>query len=130
MHKSESADIENFISSGKTSRFASSKWLIYNTISFYAKVQFELMDGNFEQCLVLDSISADQPGEGRFSDVMDLIEKIANKYELTVIINSVINRRLYQWFLRRGYVDNPRTNLIVYKRTAKTTFLKNDKNDD
>ena len=66
---------------------------------------------NLSPCLDIASIEVDEDhrGNGVFTAFLDRFEQEAKKLNRVVFVESILEPRLYQYLLTRGYTDVPGT---------------------
>lgn len=73
-----------------------------NKLATYSDLQFETLEGKFKvkgDCYTLLSVINNDIGNGAWSRYIDQLKQTYK----TIVVQSVVNKRLYYWFLRNGF---------------------------
>lgn len=81
----------------------------------YDDLQFETLEGKYKlngDCYILLSVINNEMGNGAWSRYIDHLKA---SYK-TIVVQEVVNKRLYVWFLRNGFKKTRKhKNWVVYK---------------
>lgn len=102
--------LEDFINS--TIR---NEWIFSPGIRMYVRKSKRYYNGKFIDCLDLASVETEEYGTGLFTYVF---EQILEKYkDKNIFLESILNDRLYNFFLKYGFESFGELNLIKFKTT-------------
>jgi len=112
-------NIESFLIDNMNTKFKRASHVNWKgRVNFYLSIQNEFIKNNRLKCIVLDSFSVTHEkflGTGNMTNILDFIENLAIKYNLPVIINSVLEpEKLGVYLKKRGYIEGILSNPASY----------------
>lgn len=103
----------------KSTNLSTSCHFYTNHVCLYAKVQYEWLNNTPTRVISIDSISTDRKevGKGHFTKLLTELEELATKIGCPVYVNSVMNERLRDFLIARGYSRQSETSYFpsLYK---------------
>ncbi len=87
-----------------------------NELQAYHNLEFETLWGKYKvvgDCYIILAVHNTEPHNGAWGNYIDYLKANYNK----VLVQSVVNKRLYKWFLRDGFrrTKNDKDSLIWRK---------------
>ena len=93
--------IDTFVSA--KGAVGNNSWFNRDGIEVYIRLGYHVLQSTPYQCLDLANVIVEKKSQGHFTQFLDQLENVAAKHGKPLYVENVLNDRLVEFFVKRGY---------------------------